>query len=626
MLAPDDRNLFLNALRPPEGYTFDNGIGTTFTLDLFTLLIAPLALALFDRQSTEQALSDPLALLESLRKYAVRLTIFCQAGRISLPAKPNPLFSFLEDMIVEVQAPRGGVFHAKLWLLRFIADGKPPMYRLLNLSRNLTFDRSWDLLLSLEGEVSDRKLGYSLNRPLGDFLQILPDLALHKITQKKTERNTQIYDEVRRVNFITPAGFDRLVGFHPFGIPGYKTYHFEPPADRYLVISPFLTAGLLNRITSNGNHHTLISRLESLDELPVDIYALFEQVYLLDEMAENDPRETVQGIDEKTEPDSNPIEPPASELSGLHAKLFIWEKGQRADWLIGSANATEAAFRNNVEFMVQLSGNKHYVGIESVMGEGENRNSLHSLLHPYVAPDQKPSTNRNLKRAEELVNQLRLSLANSEYYVCIEHTGDRYDMLLEQGKQMQLPAGDYSVACWPVSIPDTYRKELIVTQVMDPLRFEGISLVGITSFFAFEVAVRIGKEKHKAQFVLNLPIKDLPEERDGAVLCSILSDRSQFFRYLRLLLMEDIDIASSGGWSLGRQNYDNSEFMWNDTEMPLLEELVRALSRSNDPNGKIDRITSLVERMLTTPEGLKIIPPEFDALWQKVLQARKDLR
>ena len=59
MLSPDDRHLFVEALRPPDGYQFDRGIGTTFTLDLLTLLVTPLSLALYDRASIEEALLDP---------------------------------------------------------------------------------------------------------------------------------------------------------------------------------------------------------------------------------------------------------------------------------------------------------------------------------------------------------------------------------------------------------------------------------------------------------------------------------------------------------------------------------------------------------------------------------------
>ena len=58
-------------------------------------------------------------------------------------------------------------------------------------------------------------------------------------------------------------------------------------------------------------------------------------------------------------------------------------------------------------------------------------------------------------------------------------------------------------------------------------------------------------------------------------------------------------------------------------EMPLLESLVRSLSRSDD---KIDRIASLVERLKLTPDGQAILPEGFEILWDTILQARKELQ
>ncbi len=43
MLEPRDRQLLFEALRPPDGFRFDEGVGTTFSLDLLALLMAPLA-------------------------------------------------------------------------------------------------------------------------------------------------------------------------------------------------------------------------------------------------------------------------------------------------------------------------------------------------------------------------------------------------------------------------------------------------------------------------------------------------------------------------------------------------------------------------------------------------------
>ena len=43
MLEPRDRLLMFDALRPPVGYRFDQGIGTTYSMDLLAMLLAPVA-------------------------------------------------------------------------------------------------------------------------------------------------------------------------------------------------------------------------------------------------------------------------------------------------------------------------------------------------------------------------------------------------------------------------------------------------------------------------------------------------------------------------------------------------------------------------------------------------------
>ena len=97
--------------------------------------------------------ADPLGLLHTVRLYADRIRIFCQAGQIKIPRDHQLLLSHLEGSVFEVAAPReDGVFHPKVWALRFQMEGQPTLYRLLVLSRNLTFDRSRDTSLVLDGE------------------------------------------------------------------------------------------------------------------------------------------------------------------------------------------------------------------------------------------------------------------------------------------------------------------------------------------------------------------------------------------------------------------------------------------------------------------------------------------
>ena len=131
MLNPEERTQTLETLRPPLGYELDCAIATTFSLDLIALLTAPLAFTLFDWEDQEgQQIADPLAILESLRRYAERISIFCQSGHIAVPKHSQQLFSHLEESIFQVSLD-SGVFHAKTWVLRFTSKDEPVIYRVI---------------------------------------------------------------------------------------------------------------------------------------------------------------------------------------------------------------------------------------------------------------------------------------------------------------------------------------------------------------------------------------------------------------------------------------------------------------------------------------------------------------
>lgn len=624
MLAPDDRRLFLQALRPPEGYKFDRGIGTTFTLDLYTLLVTPLSLAFFEYESPERAFEDPLALLESLRRYTDRLMVFCEAGRIDFPANASPLLSYLEEMVIEVKPPRNGAFHPKFWLLRYVSDDTPPLYRLLNLSRNLTFDRSWDLILQLEGQVVHRKNGFSRNRPVADFLAALSSLVEDKATAQVQGLLTILADEVKRVDFLPVEGFDDIT-FYPSGIPGYRGYPFKNIINRLLVISPFLSDRFLKRLTEDGADHALISRVDSLDRLSASTRDRFENIYTLNEDAEQEPIEaSLETSASDNQGDILTLN--THDLSGLHAKLLVSENGREATWLVGSANATEAGFHRNIEFMIELSGNRSKIGIDKILNAEDLKNALINLLIPYRLPEEKTCIDQDQKQAEAIVDNVRRWLVRCDIELEVK-TGlnGNYDLRLTFQKILDPVQGEYSLICWPVTLPEGRRQPVPLKGKAKPVRFADVSLVSLTAFMAFDVTATVNKAKHTDRFVLNLPVSGLPPERDDAVLGAVISDKARFLRYLRLLLMDD-ESDSAGYWSLFSTTGVSSARTWFNEDMPLLEEIVLALSRSNNPGGKIDRIADLVKRLKRTDQDQEIIPPEFDVLWDVVIKAQGGLR
>src|SRR4051794_29808751 len=138
VLNPDGRHLLTDALRPPTGWRLDVAVATTYTLDLTSLLLAPLSMAAYDHAEEGIDNAAPHELLEAIRRYAERTTVFCQAGGIHVPSTYRKLVVFAEQSVVEVAPPVGRTFHPKIWVLRFTNAAGAITHRLLCLSRNLT--------------------------------------------------------------------------------------------------------------------------------------------------------------------------------------------------------------------------------------------------------------------------------------------------------------------------------------------------------------------------------------------------------------------------------------------------------------------------------------------------------
>jgi len=157
MLLPTSRLTLIDAMRPPAGYGLESAMAVTFTLNLSALLAAPAAFAIAGLRDTtaDASGSTPVELIHALRTHAHKLTVFSQAGEISLPP-PSRAFAFIERAVVPVKAPRGGIVHPKVWVLRYQPSGDPgdghttERLRVLIASRNLTFDQSWDTVLRLD--------------------------------------------------------------------------------------------------------------------------------------------------------------------------------------------------------------------------------------------------------------------------------------------------------------------------------------------------------------------------------------------------------------------------------------------------------------------------------------------
>jgi hypothetical protein len=479
-------------------------------------------------------------------------------------------------------------------------------------------------MMQIEGEVADRQVGFSRNRPLSDFFRTLPELALREPSLRIKSDIDLLYEEVRKVGFHSPTGFEGYPSFYPSGIPGYRSYRFSKYISRLMVISPFLTRPFINQITRKGKDHVLISSVASIDELSEFGRNRFGKLYVLDDLASGDP-EDVDTMDDDNEKDESPSLSDI-ELSGLHAKFFVMESGWDVKWLLGSANATDSAFRgHNVEFMVELKGKKSRFGIDKILGDEDDDFSLLALLRPYPEPEERTEIDAAKVNAENLAEHVRKWLIESELSLEVHASSEsQFDLELTGAIEFQSPEGKYSITCWPVSFPSTYAQTIETNLITKPITFSDISAVRITPFIAFQVEASVENSKHVVRFVLNLPITGLPPNRDDLIISAIIEDQGQFLRYLRLLLSGEDSLTTGDEWLRIGPGLKSGSLTWEDLDMPLLEDLIRALSRS--PDQKIDRIAEIVDQLRRTPEGNGIIPKEFDALWNMIHEARETLK
>jgi hypothetical protein len=640
MLDPRERQLLLEALRPPPGHCFDRAVGTTFSLEPTALLAVPLALAAFDANSEEHAPhDDSLALLEAVRRNASHLSLFCQAGRIAVPAKYRSLLTYLERSVVEVTPPRAQfVFHPKVWLVRYSGATDTVTYRLLCLTRNLTFDRSWDTVLTLEGPLTKRTNAFPVNHPLGDFTAALPQLAVREVPQRVRRDVELIAAEVRRVAFEPPTDFDSY-GFVALGLDTRKSWSFPGGNSKGLVVSPFLTAETLQHLPDCPGGLTLVSRLEALSELSAPVLARFAACYALSEMAEPEPSDDETTPADTLSLDADQTAAVAAPLSGLHAKLFVFDQGRKARLWSGSANATWRAFHGNVEFLVELRGSRARCGVDKLLGEA-GKGGLADLLEEFQPLDAPPPDEAAAKLAR-LLDEVRTAVAARPLRLSVTPgvtgpAGWHVRLVCPEKTPLELEP-EVTVAAWPISLsaeratPCQWSGDFVAD-------FGELSLEALTPFVAFAVHVQTPETSDQIVFVVNLPIDGEPAGREAQVLRQMLRHPGDLIALLLLLLAEDelaILDALSGSTEAGPAS------AWQAFGgRGLLEALVRTLARDPAKLRAVKRLIDELRQMQPAGEAavatgesgtgddlesISLIPPGFEQIWQPIWQTACEL-
>ncbi len=589
MLAPGNRLTLIDAMRPPAGMQFDQAVAVTFTLDLRALLAAPAAFAMAapsqDADAAKDHTTEPVELLHAIRSHAHKLTVFSQAGEISLPPSRR-VFSFLESVVVPVTAPRGGVVHPKIWVLRYKTVGPAPAFqlRVLCASRNLTFDTSWDTVLRLDQTSSTA--GVQIDG-CADLFEGLLDQTLGETAPSHVARVELLAGELRTAKFAAPEGVAAL-SFHVLGFSANEPTPFPNKSDRSLVISPFVSDDFFRRVLPKGVDE-LVSRPETMDQLDPVSLGKVGQLLAFDDGS------GVEGDDDSKRSDQDP----GRSLVGLHAKLFMFEHGNEALVFCGSANATGAAFGSNVEVLVELRGLKSRLGIDRMLEVTSDEIGMRQLFLPYNPADDDGTDEET---AANRVDQVRRTIGRLTVSGTVEPSGQDWAITYRTAEIVDAPDG-VSVSCWPLSTAGNRRW----VPSGEPLqaRFE-TTLEALSGFLAWEVVDQ--EADLESRFVAPVELSGVPEDRDAALMRSLIGNAERFFRYLLAILGDDP--TSMDAHSLS-DAFATTSITGHVAGLPVLEKLVKSMRRDPSKLLGLDALVRSLARDDALPEG-------FADLWELV--------
>lgn len=594
-----DRVSYSSLLLPPDGYTLHFAVGTTYSLDLEALTAVCLSLGLAG-ETDSALLQNPVSTLNALQKVSEKLLVFCEAGQIKMPGTPSALSLLLEKILVPVALPRGRggrqypAFHPKTWLLQYVNGQGEFHYRFAVLSRNLTFDRSWDVSFAMD---SSKTAGTAQKtQPLMAFLDFLRAQVRPTVQNARTKRSAlrTLRDALAGVCFTTGSKeFGDEFEIMPLGIgPGGCNMHQDPLFCRrfheLVAVSPFVSGSLIEHWNQSGYSltgatRTLITRKSELSKITAGQCSEFRIYTLKDDIVDGE-----EAVSDDTAEKQN---------QDIHGKLYLRRKNSDVDLYLGSMNATQAAVNRNVEMMIRLRTKSRYYQGEALLrdlfcGAADNPQNpfeLSKVTDPI--PDDRLETADRLEQIIKTVCRLPMQAAVTE-------REGKYDVSLSISGH--LPEGTLAIR--------PFRRNVLLP-LENEMLFPQLDLLQVSEFFM----LRVSDGEMAVERILMVPTTGIPADRENTIVNSVVKDKRTFVEYVAfvledsylLSLLEERPAGGTGSWN---NSHDS---------LPALYE--KMLKTALEEPEKLREIGYLL-RMITKED---IVPGEFRELYDTF---RKTLR
>lgn len=587
-----DRVDYGKLLTPPENYELDFAVGTTYSLDFDAYIGACMSFGLSE-DTDSSLLGNPIFMLDVLHKTSDKIALFCEGGQIHAPAKVTPLYALLENSVwqVSVRDKKGFYpsFHPKFWLICYKNKGGEKLYRLIVLSRNLTFDRSWDIVVSLFGTRTSEPT--EKNKPIKDFLSYLQGY-LNKTPngKQKNKKIQELLSELDSIKFQTDYKAFTDFDFIPLGIGDYsiRNYPLFQKEHYYelLVMSPFLSKTTVKELNDRWKKTAvkpvLITRRQSLNEVRdsdnFDVYCMRSEV--------------VDGEDSLGE--ANVAK------QDIHAKLYMLRQRvyDDAQLYLGSMNASRNAMYGNIEFMMRLTCKRKYLNLDILKGQlfcGDEG----GLQNPFEKVDI------NAIHAEEAdkenLDAVIKAICRNKASARVEQCDDKYNIIVTINCNPQ---------CYDVQIRPLFAHSS--QPLSGEVAFENLALKELSQFYR----ITVNGNESSLERIIVIPTEGIPLNRDEAVISSIIPDTKSFYAYLSFVLSDSPVLGAieasrilQGCGGDGTTNHDAPP-------AALYEKMLKVAATDPEKLNGVDYLMKAVSN-----DG--IIPHEFTKLYETFQKAVK---
>lgn len=585
-----------------DGYELDYAIGTSYTLDLESMIFLPIALFFGeDLEITEKCSNE---MLTALTQVPEKVQLFCQKGKIAAPYYYHQIFEFWGENIEQIEMDRyDASFHPKIWLIRYIAKDKPSYYKFICTSRNLSKSTDWDIAITLDGFVGKKNI--HANKPLADFAKFLNKQAKKKIKKEFLEEISKIKFELK-----TEA---QQYAFHPIG-NGWKNpiFNADDKHDELLVISPFLDMASTAALTKKANNVTILSSKYELDKLPELRESEKLNFYNFNTLLELEP---IFADEESQVSDiSTPHLEEESEFAqatSLHAKLYVTTDKKKNNWYIGSANCTNPAYTNrNIEFLTSITSDDDSLlstaQVLKILTDTEK--NTEGFFLPYnksevISDTENEQLEKDFRRTIFDLSKLDISATITA------NPNDLYSYKVEITKTKIYKREEWDIYVQPLSGMKA-AKHRITDEKVQQYEFSDFQIHRLTPFFLFTI---VEADKPLKRLVVKLDI-DFPDHRMKKIFSSLIENWEKLMKYISYLLSKEhvepmIDLVDELGEEAPKaQNHAG----W-QPQFPIYEKLLKASSRDEHALMQTIQVVDLLKEELDA-NGNLLVESDFKDL------------